>query len=66
MCLHSLCNQTYAFIGSPIFTHEFHGQHPQEWTNRVLSSLEKAMKAYKVEVIANTHFEKEQQISCGF
>ena len=53
-------------VSSGIFLDKFPDYHPCEWTKHTLITLEKAMKAYMVEVLAASHCLKQQLISCRY
>jgi len=54
-------------VGSPgIFAAEFPEKHAQEWTKQALITLEMAMAAYMVEVIAASQCLKQQLLSCRY
>ena len=53
-------------ISSGIFADEFSNKNPCEWTKQVLITLEEAMEAYMVVVIAESHHYKQQLIACRF
>jgi len=53
-------------VSAGIFKDEFHGKGPPQWTKQELITIEKAMEAYMVEVIATSHCVKQQLISCGY
>jgi hypothetical protein len=42
-------------VNSEIFTDEFRDKHPWEWTKQALITLEEAIEAYMVEVLAKSH-----------
>ena len=54
----------YDAASSGICADKFHDKGPREWTNQAPKNLEEAMEAYMVEVIAESSFKKQQQISC--
>jgi len=51
---------------SGIFADEFGDKRPREWTKKALNTQEEATEAYMVEVIADSHFQKQQLMSCRF
>jgi len=53
-------------VSSGILADEFGDKCAREWTKKALNTLEKATEAYMVEVIADSHFQKQQLISCRF
>ena len=53
-------------VSSGMFAHEFPDKNPREWTKQDFITLEEATEAYMVEVIAESHRYKQQQISCRF
>jgi len=53
-------------VSCGILVDEFGDKHPWEWTKKALNTLSEAMEAYMVEVIADSHFQKQQLISCRF
>jgi len=53
-------------VSSAIFADGFGDKHPQEWMKKALNTLEEATEAFVVEVIADSHFQKQQLISSRF
>ena len=53
-------------FGSGNFVYEFLDTHPREWTRQGLITLCKTAEEYMVEVLAKSHCDKQQQISCRF
>jgi len=53
-------------VSSGICADIFGDKLPREWTKKALNTLEEATEAYMVEVIADSHFQKQQLISCRF
>jgi len=43
-------------VSCGIFAYEFHDERPWQWTKQALITLEEAMEAYMVEVIAKSHY----------
>ena len=41
-------------VSSGIFPHEFSDKNPEQWTKQTLTTLEDAMQAYMVEVLAES------------
>ena len=53
-------------ISSGIFADEFGDKRPREWMKNAVNTSEEATEAYIVEVIADSHFQKQPLISCRF
>jgi len=53
-------------VSSGIVVDQVGEKRPRELTNKGLNTLEEATEAYMVEVIADSHFQKQQLISCRF
>jgi hypothetical protein len=51
-------------VSSGIFAYGFPGKHPPEWPEQDLIMSDEAMEAYIVELIAASHFLKQQLIVC--
>jgi hypothetical protein len=63
----TVCEIEHHDVGnSGIFTDEFHDKHPWEWTKQALITLEEAIEAYMVEVLAKSRCYKLRLISCRF
>jgi len=58
--------QHHDVVSSGIYADEFPEKHPWEWTKHALITVEEAMEAYMVEVLAASHFLKQQLISCQY
>jgi len=53
-------------ISPGIVADEFYDKRPREWAKQALITLQEAMKAYIIEVIAASHCLKQQLISCRY
>jgi len=53
-------------VSSGILADKFGDKRPRELTKKALNTFEEAPEAYMVEVIADSHFQKQPLISCRF